>query len=85
MPGTLAILRAQFENSEHVSNICVLLDTFQNLVPFWLMKLIEKPHEYSNLIDTYENNMRTMYDIGAKTVLTKNIEGDTETLYFHVA
>ena len=85
IPATLALLRKKIENTEHVTNLCALLDTFQKLPEFWSITVIKNPEVYLNLISSYEDNVKTLYDIGAKTVLTDNTEGDAETLYFHVA
>jgi hypothetical protein len=85
IPKTIAILREHFELTPHVVHICLLLETYSKIVPFLHITKIGNPDGYPKLIDEYENNMTILYDVGAKTVLTNNNEGDAETIYMHVA
>ena len=82
---TSAILREHFELTPHVQRICLLLETYSKIVTFLNVTKIANSEEYPKLIDENENNMKILYDVGAKTVLTNNNEGDAETIYIHVA
>ena len=75
IPTTIAILREHFELTPHVVQICLLLETYSKIVPFLNITEIDNPVEYPKLIDDYENNMKTLYDVGANTVLMINNRG----------
>ena len=85
IPKTVAVIRENFETTEQVANLCLLLTTFAKLPDFWNMTEIENESDYPQLIVEYETNAKILYDVGAKTVLTNNTKGDCETIYYHVA
>jgi hypothetical protein len=85
IPKTIAIIREKFETTEHVANLCLLLETYAKLPEFWNTTTIKQNDpDYLQQIVEYERNVTMLYDVGAKTVLTNNTEGDLETIYFHV-
>ena len=83
--STIAILRNTFEDTEHISNMCQLLQLWNSLTKFLGMtKILMSKEMYMQNINTYTEKVTSMYDVGAKTVLTNNVSGDHETFYYHV-
>ena len=84
IPDTIAILRDHFENTEHINNICLLLQHWYSLTEFLSISKISNRENYQKKIDDYVDKVKELYDVGAKTVLTTNVTGDHETFYYHV-
>ena len=85
IPKSIAILRANFEPTDHINNLCLLLSTYAKLPTFWnITEITMSNKEYLQKIDDYETSVKILYNVGAKLFLTDKEEGDRETIYMHV-
>ena len=85
IPHSIEIIRENFEHTIHINNLCQLLQVFARLPDFWKITKIQNVREYKQKIAEYEQNVKELYTVGAKTTLTNNNTGDCETIYYHVA
>lgn len=83
-PDTIAIFQDHFENTEHINKISLLLQHWHSLTEFLGISRISTHKNYQKQIDDYDDKVKELYDVGAKTVLTMNVTGDHEMFYYHV-
>ena len=79
-------LENTFEKTEEMKHLCEVIQLWLEITPFMLITYIDDVNDYKKKLVDWEQKLKLFYDVGAKTILTKNKAnpGDNETFYLHV-
>ena len=83
IPNILNFLNSNFQNNDHLSNICNALCCWHEICPFLSKASVENKSAHENELVKFGENVKLFYHYGSKTFLTKNNVGDLETFYMH--
>ena len=83
IPKIVTFLKKTFLPGAVLDDLCNGLLLWQSITPFLIITKID--NNYAQKLDEFERNLKSFYDVGSRSFLTKNPAsiGDDETFYLH--
>ena len=83
IPQIIEFMYSNFQENEHLTNICHGMDSWYKIFPFLTKARVTDKNIHEEDLKMFDKNVKLLYKYGNMTFLTTTEVGDQETFYMH--